>query len=209
MSESDTAPTTGINGGGEPQPTQRPARPALPPGAIAPKPAPPPLDPARPEPTAPVRLIRPAPASSRPAAPARPAAPPLLRPAVPQMPAPSAPVDEAPPAFAINDDDVALIPAPADAFASSGPSVAVQRSAERRRTQRSMSSRRTVIPILLTLGVMLIAAAFLRSHVSQDAPLSTLPPWLSIAGYAVGASLLAVAAINMLQVRSALARAGQ
>jgi hypothetical protein len=125
------------------------------------------------------------------------------------MPAPTAPTEAPPPAFAVHDDDMALIPAPTEDFASSGPSVAVQRSAERRRVKRSVSLRRTFIPILLTLGVMLIITAFLRSRVSQDAPLSTLPPWISIAGYATGASLLVVATINMLQVRSSLARSGQ
>ena len=203
MSESDTAPTTGISGGSVAQPSQRPARPALPPGALPPKVAPPPPEP---EPVRPVKQASP---PSRPAVPARPAAPPLLRPAVPQMPAPTAPAEQPQPEFAVNDDDLALIPGPTEEFTPAGPSVAVQRTTERRRTQRSMSLRRTFIPILLTLGVMLIAAAFLRSHVSADAPLSTVPRWLGVAGYAVGASLLAVAAINMLQVRAALARGGQ
>ncbi|HEX4797340.1 MAG TPA: hypothetical protein VH370_26335 [Humisphaera sp.] len=203
MSESDTGQPTGISGGSESQPAQRAARPALPPGALPPKVVPPPPEPM----TAPVRLIRPAPGSVRPAAPARPAAPPLLRPAVPQIPAPTVPVEQPQPEFAVNDDDLALFPGPTEEFTSAGPSAAVQRSAERRRTQRSMSLRRTFIPILLTLGVILIAAAFLRSHVSPDAPLSTVPRWLGIAGYAVGAALLAVAGVNMMQVRAAFARA--
>jgi hypothetical protein len=71
---------------------------------------------------------------------------------------------------------------------------------------KSLAARRTIIPILLTVGLMLMVSATMRLMVSQDTPLSTLPTWAAPAGYVMGGLLLAVAVINMLQVRSELSR---
>lgn len=195
MAESDTTPSTGITGNGDSRPASRPARPARP------------AQPHGTRPSAPKAAPTPAPAAARPVMTpppqppkARPAVPPQLRPLEPAAPAQ---VEEPQPDFAVYDDDSVIVPAPPiDALAQTHHHAA----RAKRQYLRSISARRTFIPVLLTVGVMLIVAATVRYFVGEDAPLATLPKWSSVAGYAAGGLLLIVALLNMLQVRSELAR---
>ena len=203
MAEPDTNETGGITGSADSSAGARRARPALPPGA---KPPPPPVV-KQPEiveePAAAVR-ISPAKPRAKSGSPARPAA--TQRPAVPPpIAVPQAPVQEAEPEdqFVVEAEDSVIMPEmPVEALGHPVHHVA----RERNRYLRSIGVRRTIIPVLLTLGVMLLAASTVRYFVSEDAPLSALPPWASIVGYVIGAMLLMVAALNILQVRSELAR---
>jgi hypothetical protein len=203
MAESDTNEPAGITGSADAGSGARRARPALPPGA---KPPPPPVV-KQPEiieePAAAVR-ISPTKPRAKSSAPVRPAAP--QRPAVPPpIAVPQTPVQEAQPEdnFVVEAEDAVIMPEmPVEAMGHPVHHAARERS----RYLRSIGVRRTIIPVLLTLGVMLLAASTVRYFVSEDAPLSALPPWSSIAGYIIGGMLLFVAALNILQVRSELAR---
>jgi hypothetical protein len=206
MAESDTNEPGGISGSASSEPAARRARPALPPGA---KPPPPPVvkppEPIIEEPAAAVRIEPPSKSKKKSSAPIRPSAP--LRPAVPPpIAVPQAPVEEEPEdQFVVEAEDSVIVPEmPLETLAHPVQHVA----RERTRYLRSIGVRRTFIPILLTLGVMLIAASTARYFVSEDAPLYVLPTWSPIVGYIVGGMLLIVAVFNILQVRSELARIG-
>jgi hypothetical protein len=91
----------------------------------------------------------------------------------------------------------APIPAP-DAQALSSPA--------RGSDDRANRIRRTLIPILLTCGVLLIATASLKWIAGPISVFAQLELWMAILMIALGAMLLAVAGLNMLQVRDQLLR---
>src|SRR5690348_2410352 len=177
-----------------------PARPIVPPGAV---------------PTLPRTNRPPAPSSGAPAVPtaqvpSRPSGP--IRPAVPSLPtgASSSAIEEVTAATqeaaAVDDDDLVMVPAPsAEVLAHTHHAAPLH--APRLATIKSLDARRTVIPILLTIGAVLIATSTLRLFTSPNTPLSTLPRWIIWAGYAVAGLLFAVAFLNILYVRNELARA--
>ena len=70
---------------------------------------------------------------------------------------------------------------------------------------KTLNFRQTVIPILLTCGVMLLVMASLKFVVNPDSPLAALPGWMPVVLVVIAAGLLAVAVLNMLQVRQQLA----
>src|SRR5579884_4119663 len=105
----------------------------------------------------------------------------------PQMPVEAPPVDE--------DDAVIVPPPPASAFLPyRTPAVAGKRTG-------SLTLRRTVIPILLTCGVILLVLGTMPFFLSTDNPLSALPRWISLALWGTGLFLLALAVVNMLAVK--------
>jgi hypothetical protein len=73
----------------------------------------------------------------------------------------------------------------------------------------SLGFKRTIIPILLTCGALLLGTASLKWALGADSPMARLPMGVVTACAAVGAILLAIAALNMLQVRDELARGGR
>jgi hypothetical protein len=71
--------------------------------------------------------------------------------------------------------------------------------------QRGLHRKRTLIPILLTCGALLLATGGGRWVVSEDSAFRLLGAGASIAIASAGGLLIAVAALNMLQVRDQLA----
>ncbi len=71
-------------------------------------------------------------------------------------------------------------------------------------TQRSLRNKRTLIPIMLTLGVLLPAIATLKWILAEDSPFAALPLGAVMALLAIGAVLQALAILNMLHVRHLL-----
>src|SRR5207248_6987029 len=65
----------------------------------------------------------------------------------------------------------------------------------------SLRTRRTLIPILLTLGVMMIALAAARWLVDEDSIFADVPQAAAYAMLALGVLVLCVAAVNMRLVR--------
>lgn len=183
------------------------------PAGQAPQPPPPPASP-RPQPRPAVPGIVPVPPAPRPA-PAAPAPPRTVRPAAPPVdPAEAArraheralreqaaALGAAPP----TDDDAVAVPAPpVDYLARHLGGGGVAASARREPYLRGVEFKRTVIPILLTLGVALPVLGALRYVVGQGSPLAEFPGWVSYALFATGAVLLALAVMNMAQVKHQL-----
>lgn len=94
-------------------------------------------------------------------------------------------------------DDAATVPPP-------DPSVfAPRHTGQALRRARALRQKRTFVPILLTLGLLLPALGSLK-WLMPDTPFATWPTPLVLALPAGGVCLLVVAILNMLQVKSML-----
>jgi hypothetical protein len=138
-----------------------------------------------------------APKPQRSAAPAEIAAP------VPPPPMPE-PLQIATPADAMHeiviDDDEISMPAPdADVFAPR------HQAAHRAALYQTVEFRRTIIPVALTCGMLMIVFASARHLVGPDSPLADLPPWWAPVLLLTGTLLLVLAALNMLSVKRRIA----
>lgn len=101
------------------------------------------------------------------------------------------------------DDDAMLAPAPdASVFATSS---ALYKPPARKAPTSDLKP--TLIPILLTSGLLLIVFGCLKFILGPDSPYSNLPSWVIGMMFGMGALVLAFGAFTMLQVRDQLARA--
>jgi hypothetical protein len=71
---------------------------------------------------------------------------------------------------------------------------------------KTLGFRRTVIPVLLTTGFMMLAMFVARWFVDEEAPLALLPAWTGILLLVTGALLIALAVANMMLVRAELSK---
>lgn len=71
-----------------------------------------------------------------------------------------------------------------------------------------LDAKRTMIPILLTCGVLLLASGVLKFVTGPDSPFAALPIGMVVAAWLLGAALLGSAAVLMLGVRAELLRTG-
>jgi hypothetical protein len=98
-------------------------------------------------------------------------------------------------ASASSSDDILAAPAPdASVFAPRRPTRDL-------RAERQIHNRRTLIPILLTCGVLMPAVGALKWLRGPDSPFAAWPVWVPIVLGACGVVLLLLAAGNMMQVR--------
>jgi hypothetical protein len=187
----------------EQEPPAPQAQPTTTPAPSAPKPAAKPA--ARPGAARPQRPTTPAP---RPAAPVK--APP------PIAPTPEALLDvnlssgaglalpsEQP--EIVDDDDAVNVPAPDAAVFAPRPRTRPAPRRGRAAMYQTIEFRRTIIPILLTCGTLVIIFGSLKYTLGQDSALAELPAWLPIVLFITGAVLLALAVVNMLSVKHQLA----
>jgi hypothetical protein len=72
----------------------------------------------------------------------------------------------------------------------------------------SLQAKRTLIPILLTTGLLLIVFGALRFVMGPDSPYAKMPNWLTALVSVSGLILLAGAVFTMLQVQHELDRRG-
>jgi hypothetical protein len=72
--------------------------------------------------------------------------------------------------------------------------------------ERRIHHRRTLIPILLTCGVLMPAVGSLKWLRGADSPFATWPTWAPVVLALCGLILWALAAANMAQVRQMLRR---
>jgi hypothetical protein len=172
----------------------QPARQAQPQAAPAARPAAPtaapPTTPSAATPPAAIVPPRPVPGRARPAAPGRPAAPPPPQPQAydPQQYAPEQHVDERTPAHV-----TATVPP----------------TTRKTPMSRTVGFRRTVIPVLLTTGVMMLVMGAARWFVDEEAPLARMPIWVVFILLAAGAMFVALGMANMLFVHAELKRASR
>lgn len=112
---------------------------------------------------------------------------------------PAAPVS----ADTSGDDDAVIVPAPSiDVFL---PKQRGTRAAAKRAASSSLAMRRTLIPILLTNGVLLPALGAMWFATDVDSPFRRTGAWLPIMLIAVGVLLLVFGVLNALFVRHELA----
>jgi hypothetical protein len=72
---------------------------------------------------------------------------------------------------------------------------------KRRKSSSAAGFRRTMIPILLTTGVMLFVMAAARWIVPDDAPLAQMPVWSVAVLIFLGVVMLGLAVLNMMAVQ--------
>jgi hypothetical protein len=95
----------------------------------------------------------------------------------------------------VGDDDMMAAPAPdASVFAP-------RRSTRDLVAERRLRNRRTLIPILLTCGVLMPAVGALKWLRGAESPFSAWPVWAPLALIGFGIVLLSLSIANMMQVR--------
>jgi hypothetical protein len=103
-----------------------------------------------------------------------------------------------------DDDDAVIVPAPDRAVfkPKSKPPAAPARTQQA--AYQTLHFRQTVIPVMLTLGIIALVLAAIRLGISDDSVFAKIPA--SVAGVLslVGVLLLAVAGLNMMQVKQIL-----
>ena len=202
-------PTTATPSPAAPPPRQRAAAPVAPVTPVTPV-----------VPGTPVAPVAPAPASVKPA---RPAAPVLATPVI-RRDRPTAPtirqstaepdvdggqstglssqVDQS---QVVDDDDSVIVPAPdASVFNPKKKSITSAEARAKIQKKKRLEYRRTLIPILLTTGTLLLIFGVLKFLAGPDSQLANLPGWAPLVLLGVGAFLLVLAAINMLSVKQEL-----
>jgi len=148
------------------------------------------------------------PTAPGPARPQRPAVP-TVRPASPTPPnlAPSDDVADPFETDLIDDgDDVVLIPDhDASAFAPRPKPAASAEALAKAARRKRVEFRRTLIPVLLSCGVLTIAFGLAPLGMGPDSISATLPRWVTPTLVATGVVLLVLAGLNMAGVRALLA----
>ena len=177
-----------------------------------PKPPPPPKPAFRPtSPTA--NVLRPS--APPPRAPAPPPSPVVARPQRPAVP-PSRPLAPPPPNLTppeppgpiagdavVEDDDVVFVP-PHDpsVFVPKRTALTTAEAQARAAHRKRVEFRRTLIPVLLSCGVIAIAFAVATVALGPDSISATLPHWVVPTLVSAGVVLLVLAGLNMASVRS-------
>ena len=186
-----------------------------------------PAAPPQPKPAPPIQPRREPDNSQRPAAPAsRPAQPGLSTPPAPSLPAsgmtsppsartrpaaparPAVPGQPASPGYdqeVFDDgDETVLDGLPATPLDYRGPKRAAPARPRKPPIFKTLGFRRTVIPVLLTTGFLMLAMYAARWVVDEEAPLALLPAWTGILLLVTGAVLIALGVANMMLVRAEL-----
>jgi hypothetical protein len=105
----------------------------------------------------------------------------------------------------IFDDDSVIVPAPdPSAFAHKPKPKASTEARAKIAKKKQLEFRRTLIPVLLTMGVLMFIFASLRFVLGVDSPLTRLPVFLPIILIFGGCTLITFAVINMLSVKAEL-----
>lgn len=205
----DAAPPAAAPAPAQPARPVKVARPAAapPPKATRPEaPAAAPAPVAKAAPPAPVAAeakpasrVRPSAPSSRPAAPSAPVPPP---PSAPADAAGDDPFNHAPP----DDDDAVIVPAPDQSVFAPRPKAAPVVRKARVPVYQTLHFRQTVIPVMLTSGVLAIVLAGIRFTLSDDSIFSAVPTSVALVLIVLGLLLLGAAALNIMQVKQMLTK---
>jgi hypothetical protein len=156
------------------------------------------VQPPAPKPVA-APVPRPASGGVKPPRPSRPAAP--TRSIAPPTSTANSSNVRAAATNAADDDDAVIVPAPEPSVFAPRPMLP---PLKREAFYASIGFRRTVIPILLTMGVALPGCAIWWCFLDQDSPLKTAGLRFPITLAVGGIILLGLGILNMLQVKSQL-----
>jgi hypothetical protein len=85
----------------------------------------------------------------------------------------------------------------------------IEHAAPRRRPHmplvKSINTRRTVVPIFLTVGFFFILGGVLKFFVGEDSPMHDFPNWVPAVLIVLGLASWAIAVLNMLSIRTKMA----
>jgi hypothetical protein len=105
----------------------------------------------------------------------------------------------------IDDDDSVIVPAPdASVFDTTPKKKAAATAKAKAAVRKNLEFRRTMIPILLTCGVLMLGFASLKFVSGSESSLSVLPIWVPVLLVLAGAIVLALAVVNILTVKNQL-----
>lgn len=101
---------------------------------------------------------------------------------------------------AIDDDDAVIVPAAPLSTLGYG----MEHHAQHAAYLRKLDFRKTTIPILLTVGLLLMIIPAFRFFVDPETPLAAVlrPLWLSILLLLTGAAMITFGVLTMLQVKN-------
>lgn len=139
------------------------------------------------------------PGAPRPVRPERPSAPPTAN--QPQQPTELSPAEYLSSVSDVDDDYVFAPPPDAEAFAQLPAATAARRP----QIIKRMTAQRTLIPVLLTLGALMIFTGTLRFVAGEASTVGGLSLPFSVALLLVGLLVLVTAILNILYVRAHLA----
>ena len=129
---------------------------------------------------------------------------------VPPLPVEAAAVSEATvdeaEAFTREDDDSVNVPAPSAEYLAHTHRVGYASARIAPPKYQNLEYKRTIIPVLLTMGICLAAIATSKFVFAEDTKLGNLPTWVPIALYVFAAAAVAFALLTMVQVKSTLAQ---
>ena len=191
-------------------PGAQPGVPAPPAPPAAQQPAPRPVTPIRTRPASPVTFSTPQSSgvpdaqASPPARKVRPAAPSIRPATVPVEPGQGEVAGDQSTALSgdvIDDDDSVIVPAPDPSVFEYRTKTAAQ-AREKVARAKNMQFFRTLIPILLTCGVLLLVFASLKFTSGADSMLSDLPIWIPAVLVVMAIVLLSLAVMLMLVVKN-------
>ena len=105
-------------------------------------------------------------------------------------------------AHIVEDDDTLNMPAPAPEALAHRPLPPRPRG---ELLSRTVAFKQTLIPVLLTMGVLLSAIATWSFMLGEESPLAS-SAWITISLFVIGVVMLLFAVLTMFQVRHQLAR---
>ena len=100
-------------------------------------------------------------------------------------------------------DEILMTPAPGEETGKSASRIFSPIRQNRPPLYQTMKFRQTIIPVLLTCGVLTLATSSLKFAAGPDSIFSDLPLWLPITLLLAGVVLLLLAVLNMLAVKHA------
>ncbi len=103
----------------------------------------------------------------------------------------------------VEDDDSVIVPPP-PMEALGHQHIPYARSNVHIPTFKSMALRRTLIPVLLTSGLMISLFGICRFIVPEESQLAALPTWMCLIALCIGLVLASLGVLNMLLVRQQL-----
>jgi hypothetical protein len=101
------------------------------------------------------------------------------------------------------DDDAMLAPAPDAAFLAAHT---LSYKPPKVHVPQGPGAKQTIVPILLTSGVLLIAFGLLKFLLGPDSPYSGLPGWVVAMVFGMGALLVGLGVLTAFQVKAQLER---
>ena len=107
----------------------------------------------------------------------------------------------------LDDDDAVIVPAPPiEYLGHTHPHHPPVRAGGPQPAFYAIEHRRTIIPVLFTIGISMFAFGAARYVVSPDSPLGLQGAWFSFVLFGFGLVCLAACAVSVMQLQQVLAK---